>query len=165
MNGSRALVSGAVNVSSFPQHSCKHYSVSTCIWGTGELDISHLTIGIRGTFPNLLLAGFIFLDITTDILYTLPFAKPKQEHRQTNQPKTTPGKFRNPDLFSVFRSYQRKGKGGHICKDSQASEIDFKVSFSFFVKLELPWALCQKLGATFPLQWWYEVSVLSWTSK
>lgn len=130
MNGFRALVSGAVNVSSFPQHSCKHYSVSTCIWGTGELDISHLTIGIRGTFPNLLLAGFIFLDITTDILYTLPFAKPKQEHRQTNQ-KPPLGSL-EIQIFSVSSEVIRgKEKGDTFVKTLKHLKLTLKFHFPF----------------------------------
>lgn len=63
INYFKAFASGAMNASFFPQHRYKH---SPAFLGTGELDISYLTTGARGAFPNLLFVGLVFLDITTD---------------------------------------------------------------------------------------------------
>ena len=111
---SRALASGEMIVSSFPQRRYKHCSVNTWIWGHWRAWYFPANHWGKGKLLKSFAYSLLFLDITTDMLYAILFTKPKKKKKpRTNKRKPTSGKFRNFGLCGIFRSYQRKGKG-HI---------------------------------------------------
>lgn len=118
-----------MNVSFFPQHRCKYYSVSTCILGTRRARYSTANHWGKGSFSNLLLMGFLFLDITIDMPCTVLLAKPKPKQRQKKKTTTIFGKFRNLDLCGVFRSYQRNRKVYLLVKTLKHLRLILKFCF------------------------------------
>lgn len=110
---SRALASGEMSVSSFPQRRYKHCSVNTWIWGNWRAWYFPANHWGKGKLLKSFAYSLLFLDITIDMPYAVLFAKPKQNQRQTSE---------NPLLesletlvFVLFSEVIRgKKKGTHL---------------------------------------------------